>query len=110
MSFVGGSAELTDSPDLSIIKNSKDWYKRSQYNHPYDIHLCAYSSLLRIVAKFHEEIYSDADAPGGLNQNIDFRSITMRHDEKLEEYFKEWTQKFKDDSDPNGECKRIGLI
>ena len=27
----------------------------------------------------------------------------MRHDERLEEYFTEWTQKFKDDSDPNGE-------
>ena len=56
------------SKQLSIIRNSKDWYKRSKYNHPYDVHLCAYSSLLRIVAAFHEEIFSDKDSPSGLNQ------------------------------------------
>ncbi|KAI5120043.1 hypothetical protein M0805_000293 [Coniferiporia weirii] len=77
-----------DYKQLSIIRNSKD------------------CSLLRIVAKFHEEIYSDKDTPGGLNQNTDFRAITIKHDERLEEYFKEWTQKFKEDSDPNDKaCK-----
>lgn len=76
-------------------------------------------SLLRIVAKFHEEIYSDFNTPSGLNQvmfhallirwmllisiqSIDFRAITVEHDEKLEEYYTEWNQRFKDDSDPNG--------
>ena len=62
------AASLTSSKQLSIIRNSKDWYKRSKVNHPYDIHLCAYSSLLRIIAKFHEDIYSDLDSPSGLNQ------------------------------------------
>ncbi|KAH8109643.1 fungal-specific transcription factor domain-containing protein [Phellopilus nigrolimitatus] len=89
-----------------IIRNSKDWYRRSPLNHAYDVHLCAYSSLLRIVAQFHEEIFSDKDAPGGLNSNTDFRAVTLRHDAILEEYFKEWTQKFQDDSDPNDKaCK-----
>ena len=58
---------------------------------------------MRIVAKFHEEIFSDKDTPSGLNQSLDLKAVTLRHDEILEEYFREWTQKFKDDSDPNGE-------
>ncbi len=77
----------------SIMRHSETWYKRSQYNHPvrllftvgcvvtrliyiyiyvyrgqYDIHLCAYSTLLRIISKFHEEVYSDLESPTGLNE------------------------------------------
>ncbi|TDL16780.1 hypothetical protein BD410DRAFT_807837 [Rickenella mellea] len=89
-----------------IIRNSKDWYKKSKYNHMYDVHLCAYSSLLRIVAKFHEEIFSDLNSPSGLNENLDFRAVTLYHDEKLEEYFQEWTARFNADSDPDDKtCK-----
>ena len=53
---------------ISMIRNSSDWYKKSKYNHKYDLHLCAYSALLRVVAKFHEDIYSDTNSPSGLNQ------------------------------------------
>jgi hypothetical protein len=70
----------------SVVRNSKDWYKKSQYNHPvslfpasfqsitnvvvaqFDVHLCAYASLLRIVAGFHDEIFSDPSSPSGLNK------------------------------------------
>jgi len=34
----------------------------------YDLHLCAYTALLRIVAQFHDDIFSDPDAPTGLNK------------------------------------------
>lgn len=34
----------------------------------HDIHLCAYSALLQIVAKFHDEIFSDPSTPSGLNK------------------------------------------
>ena len=89
---------------LSIIRNSKDWYKRSKVNHPYDIHLCAYSTLLRIVAEFHEQIYSDKSTPSGLNEKIDFKEVILDYDRKLEDYFSEWTKRFEEDSDPNGSC------
>jgi len=75
----------------SIVRNSANWYKRSRFNdrvrerveydarpltqHPplflflqYDIGLCAYTSLLRIVAKFHEELFSDPETATGLNK------------------------------------------
>ena len=34
----------------------------------YDVGLCAYTSLMRIVAKFHEELFSDPDTATGLNK------------------------------------------
>lgn len=34
----------------------------------YDVHLCGYSALLQIVAKFHDEIFSDPSSPTGLNK------------------------------------------
>ena len=30
--------------------------------------LCAYTSQLRIMARFHEEVFSDPDTPSGLNE------------------------------------------
>ena len=71
-----------------IIRNSADWYKRSQCNdrvreraeydmpnltrlpffYQYDVGLCAYTSLMRIVGKFHEELFSDPNTATGLNK------------------------------------------
>ena len=81
-------------------------------NHKYDIHLCAYSSLLRIVAKFHETIFSDRESPSGLNESLDFRDTILEHDARLEEYFTEWTRRFNEDSDPEDKgCKfRCSLL
>ncbi|KIY45806.1 hypothetical protein FISHEDRAFT_48653 [Fistulina hepatica ATCC 64428] len=83
-----------------VVKHAKDWYKKSPYNSKYDVHLCAHNALLRIVARFHEEIFSDPSSPSGLNKQIDFKSVTEKHDEFLKEYHHEWQQRFKDDSDP----------
>lgn len=58
----------------SIIRSSEDWYKRSKLNFKYDVHLCAYTALLRIVAKFHDTIYSDPNSPSGLDQ-VSFTSL-----------------------------------
>ncbi|KAF9039281.1 fungal-specific transcription factor domain-containing protein [Panaeolus papilionaceus] len=82
-----------------IVRNAKDWYKKSQYNHSYDVHLCAYSALLQIVAKFHDEIFSDPSAPTGLNKKVDFKSVTLVHDQHLMNYHTEWAKRFDDDSD-----------
>ncbi|EIW52694.1 uncharacterized protein TRAVEDRAFT_53136 [Trametes versicolor FP-101664 SS1] len=81
------------------IRNSADWYKRSTRNAPFNIGTSAYAQMLRIMAHFHEEIYSDPDTPTGLNQNLDFRASIVDHDNQLMEYFKEWSERFKRDSD-----------
>lgn len=38
------------------------------YLRQYDIGMCAYNCLLRVVARFHDEIFSDPDSPSGLNE------------------------------------------
>ncbi|KIM60279.1 hypothetical protein SCLCIDRAFT_1217063 [Scleroderma citrinum Foug A] len=82
-----------------IIRNSADWYKKSQYRDKYDLHLCAYTALLRIVAQFHKDIFSDPDSPTGLNKSIDFLTVTYKHNDHLTSYFEEWTRRFREESD-----------
>lgn len=108
----------------STIRNSVDWYKRSRMNHKvrvkqyflasqcmltnslcdvqFNIGTSAYAQMLRIMSHFHEEIYSDPDKPTGLNQNLDFRSSIINHDEELMAYFKEWQQRLDHDCDLTG--------
>jgi hypothetical protein len=83
------------------VRSATDWYKKSQYNLKYDVHLCAYAALLQIVAKFHDEIFSDPTSPTGLNKKVDFRSVTLAHDAHLTSYHEEWSRRFKEDSDPD---------
>jgi len=78
----------------SVVRKSADWYKRSRFNDRYDIGLCAYTSLMRIVAKFHEELFSDPDTATGLNKSIDFKAVTQHHDERLTSFNDEWKGKF----------------
>ncbi|KAF8554878.1 hypothetical protein OG21DRAFT_1012322 [Imleria badia] len=84
-----------------ITRNSAEWYRQSQYRDKYDIHLCAYSQLLRIVGRFHDEIFSDPNAPTGLNKSLNFLSVTLQHDAELTTYFEEWNLRFQSESDPN---------
>ncbi|KDQ12615.1 hypothetical protein BOTBODRAFT_413596 [Botryobasidium botryosum FD-172 SS1] len=84
-----------------IIRNSKDWYKRSKYNHPYDIHLCTYTQLLRIVARFLEIVYSDPHSPSGLNKTVDYAAVTKKFDEELLAFKEDAAARFAVESDPN---------
>ncbi|KAK7047769.1 hypothetical protein VNI00_006097 [Paramarasmius palmivorus] len=77
-----------------IIRNSADWFKKSPYNLDFDVHLCGHTALLRIVARFHEEIFSDSSSPSGLNKRVDFRTVTMNHDAHLTQFEEEWTRRF----------------
>ncbi|KAF9234401.1 hypothetical protein BU15DRAFT_79084 [Melanogaster broomeanus] len=73
----------------------------SQYRDKYDIHLCAQSSLLRILGRFHDEIFSDSNSPTGLNKSIDFLAVTLQHDAHVTTYFEEWTKRFNEESHPD---------
>jgi hypothetical protein len=57
--------------------------------------------MLRIVAAFHDDIFSDTESPSGLNRNIDFRAVTLAHDANLTRYHEEWKKRFSEGSDPN---------
>lgn len=79
---------------------SDEWYKKSPYNTIYDIHMCAYTALLLVVAGFHDDIFSDPTSPSGLNKRVDFRTATVAHDAKLTAFEEEWGKRFAQESDP----------
>ncbi|OSX62760.1 hypothetical protein POSPLADRAFT_1141216 [Postia placenta MAD-698-R-SB12] len=82
-----------------MIRNAENWYKKSPLNNPWDTGLCAYTQMLRIMTHFHDEIYSNPNSPTGLNRSLDFRAVTLVHDEQLTIYFDEWTRRFREDTD-----------
>ncbi|KAJ7486494.1 hypothetical protein FB451DRAFT_1337421 [Mycena latifolia] len=88
--------------DYILRHRSDDWYKKSPYNTPYDIHMCGYTALLLLVARFYDDIFSDPTSPSGLNKHVDFRTVTITHDANLSRFSEEWTARFALDSDANG--------
>ena len=82
-----------------IIREGPEWYNRSPSNDPFDIHLVAYSSLMRVLTRFHAEIFIEPDSATGLNRTVDFHGIALKYDEELEKTFVEWTGRFQRDSD-----------
>ncbi|EIN11967.1 hypothetical protein PUNSTDRAFT_99325 [Punctularia strigosozonata HHB-11173 SS5] len=80
--------------DNHIIRSSVNFYARSKSNLPSDITLCAYNMMLRLLAEFQEEIYSDPTSPSGLDKTLPFREIALRFDVRLTELYEEWQQKF----------------
>ncbi|KEP47283.1 fungal specific transcription factor domain protein [Rhizoctonia solani 123E] len=81
-----------------IIRKSGDWYKRSNFNLPLDIHLTAYTRLLRIVARFLASVYSDSNSPTALNKNADFLTLCTQTDEELTTFERETQEQFAKES------------
>ncbi|KZT35974.1 hypothetical protein SISSUDRAFT_1050554 [Sistotremastrum suecicum HHB10207 ss-3] len=95
-----------------IVRGANNWYRSNQYNHPYDIHLCAYSRLLRIVARFHGEVYSNPDHPTGLNKHIDLHGIAARYEQELNEFEDHTAIAFRESFNPSdlGSAFRCKLL
>jgi hypothetical protein len=47
-------------------------------------------------------VFSDPNVPNGLNRSIDFRAVTLEHDQLLTNYRQEWAERFERDSDHSG--------
>jgi len=73
------------------------------------VHIIAYTSLFRIVNKFHQEVFSDSTVPNGLNRSIDFRAVTLEHDRLLTLCRQEWAERFQQHSDHNGAWRLLSL-
>ena len=86
----------------------------------YDVGLCAYAAMLRIVSKFHDEVFSDPNTPSGLNmvrshfkipyccadldelfQQLDFAEMTQTHDGYITDFYNEWLVRY-NESDLSG--------
>ncbi|KZW01468.1 hypothetical protein EXIGLDRAFT_63179 [Exidia glandulosa HHB12029] len=84
-----------------IVRTSPEWYRESAYNSKYDVHLCAYTQLLRVMAHFIEEVFSDENSCSGLNKNVDWLEVTNRYNDEFTRYEIEQQQRFANDSDPS---------
>lgn len=60
---------------MSLLRNFFETFADDSAQ--YDVHLCAYSMLLQIVAKFHDEIFSDPSSASGLNKVTSFLLIVQ---------------------------------
>ena len=49
-------------------------------------------------------MFSDLNVPNRLNRSIDFRAVTLGHDQQLTNYRQEWAERFERDSNHNGSC------
>ncbi|KAG8945173.1 hypothetical protein FRC04_001152 [Tulasnella sp. 424] len=97
-----GATQFGKPPSIkedSVIRRSPLWYRKSPHNHCYDIHMVAYTELLRLVAAFLEEVYSDPNSPTGLNKELNFTEVTTRYDAKLSKFSDETATRFLNESD-----------
>ncbi|EJD40885.1 hypothetical protein AURDEDRAFT_115753 [Auricularia subglabra TFB-10046 SS5] len=83
-----------------IVRASPDWYKSSPYCSKYDVHLCAYTQLLRVMSRFMDEVFSDEQSWTGLNKNIDWMEVTNRHNDALSEWMSDQQRRFAESSLP----------
>ncbi|KAK0214500.1 fungal-specific transcription factor domain-containing protein [Armillaria fumosa] len=78
----------------TIICQTGEWYRQSLHNLDYDVFLCGYNVLLRIVARFHKEVLLSRS--GLINsERGNLRDAIMRYDAEIEIFKEEWQKKFK---------------
>ncbi|KAK0452932.1 fungal-specific transcription factor domain-containing protein [Desarmillaria tabescens] len=94
----------------TIIRHSEEWYKQSQYNLDYDVHMCGYNALLRIVARFHEEVLKLDQSELINSERRNLRDITMRYDVEIEVFEEEWKKKFRAGGFSRGAMLRCGML
>ncbi|CAL1702548.1 unnamed protein product [Somion occarium] len=82
-----------------VIRTSSDWYRKSKYNDPLDVGLCGYNALLRIVARFHDEVFSDPSTPSGLNERVNFLQLAQSYDTELSANHDEWHARYTEATD-----------
>ncbi|KAJ7124189.1 hypothetical protein C8R44DRAFT_980593 [Mycena epipterygia] len=91
---------LTIKEDYILRHGNDDWYKKSPYNSMYDVHMCCYMELVRLGARFHDDISDPISLPG-LNKRVDLRTVTLTHDANFARFHEEWNKRFGEYSDPN---------
>ena len=124
-----GKTAIINNADY-VASHSHEWWRSSEYNlEHFDIHLCAYTSELRVLKEFLSKVYSNPEHPTGLNkvsfllqcvvfvaghplsQEIDLGKLASETDDKIEELRLRWFSIFeKTDTDVPQNCFRIGLL
>ncbi|KAF8515112.1 hypothetical protein BU17DRAFT_68060 [Hysterangium stoloniferum] len=86
-----------------VIRGAKAWHRGSKYNHSYDVHLVAYTELLKIVSRFHECIHT----PSG--SSPDFRPITETIEAEIRGWHDSVKWSYENESDRNDPANFVRL-
>ncbi|KAK0234469.1 hypothetical protein EDD85DRAFT_774367 [Armillaria nabsnona] len=78
----------------TIIRHSGERCIQSLYNLDYEVFMCGYNVLLRIVVRFHEEVSLRRSGPIN-SERGNLRDVTMRYDGEIALFKEEWKRKFK---------------
>jgi hypothetical protein len=80
----------------SIECHPPDFYKSSPYNSPYDVHICAYNALLRIVGKMHTQLFSGGIEALGMNKRLDLPVVISQFEAELTHCHEEWYRRIEE--------------
>jgi transcriptional regulatory protein LEU3 len=58
--------------DDYLARTSRNWYKSSPINTPFDVHLCAYVQIILIMAQWREANFACLKHPGSKVRTVDF--------------------------------------
>jgi hypothetical protein len=106
-----GKTAIINNADY-VASHSHEWWNSSEHNmEHFDIHLCAYTSELRVLSEFLSKVYSNPEHPTGLNKEIDLGMLASETDDKIEQLRLGWFSILeKTDIDDPQNCFRIGLL
>lgn len=114
---LGKPASIRADPIIRSVRavgDRKPWWKASQYNDPFDLHLCAYTDLLStIVAEFQERVYWDPNTETSvLRSDLDLVKVAYEFDARLTKWNSETTVSFATHSDASSpQCAyRVRLL
>lgn len=74
--------------DSGRLRQSFEFFKKSPYAMPCDVHLCDQSTLLGIMARFQEDVYGSLDSAGNSEKspNSDLKALAFQYDGELLEW------------------------
>ncbi|KAH9041647.1 hypothetical protein EDB85DRAFT_2242516 [Lactarius pseudohatsudake] len=106
-----GKTAIINNEDY-VANRSYEWWNSSEHNmEHFDIHLCAYTSELRVLDDFLSMVYSNPEHPTGLNKEIDLGKLASDTDDKIEQLRLRWFDMLeKTDIDEPQNHFRIGLL
>ncbi|KZS92814.1 hypothetical protein SISNIDRAFT_455434 [Sistotremastrum niveocremeum HHB9708] len=65
-----------------------DWWCGTPFGFKFDLHICAYNALLRVIARFHQTIFSDIS--GGVNKTLPLEEVTQGFEDEIEKLGQKW--------------------
>ncbi|KAK7014927.1 rab-GAP TBC domain-containing protein [Favolaschia claudopus] len=76
--------------DDFIARTSRDWYRSSALNGPFDVHLCAYVHIILLMAEWRRSVHA--------NVKMDSVTLAIQAQEELTHELADWVARFDQDN------------